>query len=160
MARPKSDDKRNAILAAAARVSAEQGGSATTARIAKEARVAEGTLFTYFANKDDLLNQLYLDLKSGLRDVMLHGYPLDAPLRERAHHAWNAYVDWGISRPAERRAMEAERETIDRYVAAYLSTRVGELVDTRITGVQPLVAAAPPARRGGPRPPRASPPAP
>ncbi|TDV13835.1 TetR/AcrR family transcriptional regulator [Paraburkholderia caballeronis] len=105
MARPKSDDKRNAILAAAARVIAEQGGSATTARIAKEARVAEGTLFTYFANKDDLLNQLYLDLKSGLRDVMLHGYPLNAPLRERAHHAWNAYVDWGISRPAERRAM-------------------------------------------------------
>jgi len=40
-----------------------------------------------------------------------------------------------ISR-AERRAMEAERETIDRYVAAYLSTRVGELVETRITGVQ------------------------
>ena len=39
---------------------------------------------------------------------------------------------------AERRAMEAERETIDRYVAAYLSTKVGELVDTRITGVQPF----------------------
>jgi ribonuclease R len=38
----------------------------------------------------------------------------------------------------ERRAMEAERETIDRYVAAYLSERVGELVETRITGVQPF----------------------
>jgi ribonuclease R len=37
---------------------------------------------------------------------------------------------------AERRAMEAERETIDRYVAAYLATRVGEVLDTRITGVQ------------------------
>ncbi|MFS0736898.1 ribonuclease R [Sphingomonas sp. 1P06PA] len=40
-----------------------------------------------------------------------------------------------ISR-AERRAMEAERETIDRYVAAYLSTRVGELLETKISGVQ------------------------
>jgi ribonuclease R len=38
----------------------------------------------------------------------------------------------------ERRAMEAERETIDRYVAAYLSERVGDLVDCRITGVQPF----------------------
>ncbi len=37
---------------------------------------------------------------------------------------------------AERRAMEAERDTVDRYVAAYLSTKVGELLDTRITGVQ------------------------
>jgi len=36
----------------------------------------------------------------------------------------------------ERRAMEAERDTIDRYVAAWLSARVGEVFDTRITGVQ------------------------
>ena len=37
---------------------------------------------------------------------------------------------------AERRAMEAERETIDRYVAAWLSARVGEVFECRITGVQ------------------------
>ncbi|WP_091144520.1 ribonuclease R family protein [Novosphingobium sp. CF614] len=37
---------------------------------------------------------------------------------------------------AERRAMEAERETIDRYVAAWLSARVGEVFGTRITGVR------------------------
>ena len=37
---------------------------------------------------------------------------------------------------AERRAMEAERETIDRYVAAYLAERVGDVVDARITGVK------------------------
>jgi len=37
---------------------------------------------------------------------------------------------------AERRAMEAERETIDRYVAAWLAARVGEVFDTRVTGVQ------------------------
>jgi ribonuclease R len=38
----------------------------------------------------------------------------------------------------ERRAMEAERDTIDRYVAAYLADRVGQLVECRITGVQPF----------------------
>jgi ribonuclease R len=38
----------------------------------------------------------------------------------------------------ERRAMEAERETVDRYVAAYLADRVGQLVPCRITGVQPF----------------------
>lgn len=37
---------------------------------------------------------------------------------------------------AERRAMAAERETIDRYVAAWLSARVGEVFECRITGVQ------------------------
>ena len=37
---------------------------------------------------------------------------------------------------AERRAMVAERETIDRYVAAWLSARVDEVFATRITGVR------------------------
>ncbi|MBS0482858.1 MAG: VacB/RNase II family 3'-5' exoribonuclease [Proteobacteria bacterium] len=37
---------------------------------------------------------------------------------------------------AERRAMEAERETVDRYVAAWLSARVGEVFECRITSVQ------------------------
>ncbi|MES2058403.1 MAG: ribonuclease R [Pseudomonadota bacterium] len=40
----------------------------------------------------------------------------------------------GIS-ALERRAMEAERDTIDRYVAAFLAERVGQVVETRITGV-------------------------
>ncbi|MEA3029838.1 MAG: ribonuclease [Sphingomonadales bacterium] len=38
----------------------------------------------------------------------------------------------------ERRAMIAERETMDRYVAAYLADQVGALVKCRITGVQPF----------------------
>jgi ribonuclease R len=38
----------------------------------------------------------------------------------------------------ERRAMVAERETMDRYVAAYLADRVGALLQCRITGVQPF----------------------
>ena len=40
----------------------------------------------------------------------------------------------GIS-ALERRAMEAERDTIDRYVAAFLAERVGDVVEARITGV-------------------------
>ncbi|MGE0180343.1 MAG: RNB domain-containing ribonuclease, partial [Sphingomonas sp.] len=38
----------------------------------------------------------------------------------------------------ERRAMVAERETMDRYVAAFLADQVGAVVDCRITGVQPF----------------------
>ncbi|MES2327624.1 MAG: ribonuclease R [Pseudomonadota bacterium] len=38
----------------------------------------------------------------------------------------------------ERRAMEAERDTIDRYVAAFLADQVGQLVECRITGIQPF----------------------
>ena len=104
MARPKSEDKRNAILAAA-EVVAEQGLGAPTARIAKLAGVAEGTLFTYFDNKDELLNQLYLDIKSELREVMMTTYPKQASVRDRAQHVWDKFVDWGVAQPQKRRAM-------------------------------------------------------
>jgi len=38
----------------------------------------------------------------------------------------------------ERRAMEAERDTIDRYVAAFLADRVGQILPCRISGAQPF----------------------
>ncbi|WP_211371421.1 ribonuclease R [Altericroceibacterium indicum] len=42
----------------------------------------------------------------------------------------------GAISDTERRAMAAERDTVDRYVAAWLASRVGEVFETRITGVQ------------------------
>jgi AcrR family transcriptional regulator len=61
--RPKSDEKRSVILQETTRVIVMQGLSAPTMVIAKEAGVANGSLFTYFATKTDLFNQLYLELK-------------------------------------------------------------------------------------------------
>ncbi|MFJ3487382.1 TetR/AcrR family transcriptional regulator [Pseudomonas sp. NPDC090202] len=105
MARPKSEDKRNALLDAALQVFAEQGLAAPTSKIAKNAGVAEGTLFNYFETKDDLLNQLYVELKAQLRDVMLPGYPSDQDLKARLRHAWHTYVGWGVEHPQKRKVM-------------------------------------------------------
>jgi AcrR family transcriptional regulator len=105
MARPLSKDKREAILQAAAEVVAVLGVSAPTAKIAKGAGVAEGTLFTYFANKDELLNRLYLELKMDLRDAVITGYPVSESLIERSRHFWDRYIGWGSAHPLKRRAM-------------------------------------------------------
>ena len=105
MARPLSEEKRTAILEATAEVVAMLGVSAPTAKIAKEAGVAEGTLFTYFANKDELLNRLYLELKMDLRDAMMTGYPAGKSLIVRNRHVWNRFIGWGSAHPLKRRAM-------------------------------------------------------
>jgi AcrR family transcriptional regulator len=105
MARPRSEDKRNSIIAAAMRVVAEQGIGAPTSRIAREAGVAEGSLFTYFSTKDELLNQLYLEIKAGLRDEMMHGFPKAAALKNRVRYAWEKYVDWGVKNVEARKAL-------------------------------------------------------
>ncbi len=96
MARPKSEDKRNAILDAATRVFAECGlTAAPTSEISKEAGVAEGTLFTYFKTKDDLMNALYREIKLELADAMMSGFPRKKSVRTRLQHVWDGYVNWG-----------------------------------------------------------------
>ena len=105
MARPLSEDKRTAILEAATEVVAVLGVSAPTAKIAKGAGVAEGTLFTYFPNKDELLNRLYLELKTDLRDAMMAGYPSGKSPIDRNRHVWDRFVGWGSAHPLKRRAM-------------------------------------------------------
>jgi AcrR family transcriptional regulator len=101
MARPKSETKRNAILAAATTVFAERGLGAPTASISAAAGVAEGTLFTYFETKEALLNALYCDIRVGLADAMMAGFPRKKSVRDRLAHVWRQYVDWGVTHPRE-----------------------------------------------------------
>jgi AcrR family transcriptional regulator len=104
MARPRSEDKRTAIFDAATEVVAVHGVAAPTAAIARGAGVAEGTLFTYFATKDVLLNQLYLRIKTRLRDAMMADYPSGKGLPLRCRHVWERYIGWGSAHPLERKA--------------------------------------------------------
>lgn len=105
MARAKSEDKRLALLSAAIDVFAEEGLSARTAKIARRAGVAEGTLFTYFETKDELFNQLYLHLKGELYQKMIPAYPEQADLKTQVKHIWRAYVEWGVESDNVRQVM-------------------------------------------------------
>ncbi|EGB1761552.1 TetR/AcrR family transcriptional regulator [Salmonella enterica] len=90
MARPKSEDKKQALLEAATQAIAQSGIAASTAVIARNAGVAEGTLFRYFATKDELINTLYRSIT-------------DAKMMTR--FIWNSYISWGLNHPARHRAI-------------------------------------------------------
>jgi TetR/AcrR family fatty acid metabolism transcriptional regulator len=65
----RSQDKRTIILDAALRTFVKRGYSETTvAEIASEAAVAEGTLYNYFQNKEDLLLALFDEKWGGIID--------------------------------------------------------------------------------------------
>lgn len=102
MARPLSEEKREAILEAATALIAVSGVSASTAAIAKSANVAEGTLFTYFPSKDDLLNHLYLSLSEKLADT-LACTPTSDP-RKVVGHILGQLIEWGVRNPSKYRA--------------------------------------------------------
>jgi TetR/AcrR family fatty acid metabolism transcriptional regulator len=60
MARRRTDDKRQRILHAAVRVFAKKGyHGAKVAEIARKADVADGTIYLYFRNKEDILVSLF-----------------------------------------------------------------------------------------------------
>src|ERR1700716_3217571 len=106
MARPKSEDKRNAIIDAATHLFAERGlTAAPTSEISKQAGVAEGTLFTYFKTKDDLINALYREIKLELADAMMSGFPRKKSVRTRLRHVWDGYVNWGVANPEQRKVL-------------------------------------------------------
>jgi AcrR family transcriptional regulator len=105
MPRPRSDEKRSAILAAATRIIVTQGLGAPTMGIAKEAGVANGSLFTYFETKADLFNQLYLELKTEMASAAMKDFPDSAKLREQFFHIWQHWMNWAVLFPEKRRAL-------------------------------------------------------
>ena len=105
MARPLSEDKRNAILAAATALIAEQGLTTPTAEIAKRAGVPNGSVFTYFSTKLDLFNALYLDLKTDLTDAVLEGIATERDVHAQLRLLWTIWTHWGANNPTKRRAL-------------------------------------------------------
>jgi AcrR family transcriptional regulator len=103
MARVRSPEKRSAILKAAVHEIAKSGLGASTATIARRAGIASGSLFTYFASKEELLNELYLELKVEVYERINADFPRQASLERRAWHIWSNYLGWAIEFPAERK---------------------------------------------------------
>jgi len=84
--------KYHRILEAAVKVFARQGfHSSTVAQVAKEAKVADGTIYLYFKNKDDILVQFFSyrakQVFDRFRDAVRRGPDATAKLRNlvRAH---------------------------------------------------------------------------
>jgi AcrR family transcriptional regulator len=127
LARALSEAKYEAILTAAMEIIAEVGLAASTAQIAKVAKIADGSLFTYFPTKDALLNTLYLTIKTEIATAMLSDYPARASTIERARHVWRSYVLWGVSNPGKRK------------VIAQLSVSNRLTVETRTASMKPLM---------------------
>lgn len=126
MARPKSEDKKQALLEAATAAFAQSGIAASTSAIARSAGVAEGTLFRYFATKDDLLNELYLSIKTGLVASMVAGLtPNEKRPKENARNIWNSYINWGIRNPMEHKAIR--RMALSERITDETRTRVKEM---------------------------------
>jgi AcrR family transcriptional regulator len=92
-------------MSAATRVIASEGLSAATAAIAKEAAISNGSLFTYFGSKTDLLNELHQELKAEMAQAATAGVAWEDDAREQMRQVWSNWLQWATSHPEKRRAL-------------------------------------------------------
>jgi len=111
LARPRSDQKRQAILDAAVELFADRGiGHAPTSAISSAAGVAEGTLFTYFKTKDELLNELYREMRKEI-DREMADFPFSADARTRLRFVWDRFLDLAEKYPKRLKVQQQLRSS-------------------------------------------------
>jgi AcrR family transcriptional regulator len=107
--RPLVDDKRRRILDAAHRVFAARGYHGTAVpEVAAAAKVGTGTLYRYFATKEDLVNEVYRDAKARLRSALMDGLDFRAAGERWFLSAWGRLIAFARAEPAAFQFLEMQ----------------------------------------------------
>jgi AcrR family transcriptional regulator len=100
-------DKKEKLLQAALKLFVEFGFHNTpTSKIAREAGIANGTLFYFFPTKDDLVKALYVDLKSQLAAHTAETIRNKTDLRAMMQGYYTATLIWAQQNRTAFRFME------------------------------------------------------
>jgi len=87
--RVKSNEKRIALLKATLSLVINNGfHDAPMSQIAKMAGVSPATIYIYFENKQDLINQLYLEIKESFSTQAFKNYDGNQPIKESFQQIW------------------------------------------------------------------------
>ncbi len=115
-------DKRERILAAAERVFARRGFfAARVSEIAKDAGVADGTIYLYFKNKDDLLISLFESRMKQVNEVLrvaIAAVP-DAPPLDQLRAFIRAYLRLVHDEPAAAEVLTIELRQSSKFMKEY-----------------------------------------
>jgi len=111
-------DRRESILEAALELFAERGfhGTAVPA-VAEVAHVGAGTIYRYFASKEDLVNVVYKRWKGALAHAIVTDFPLHATAREQFHAFFSRAIDFATEHPRAFKFLELHHH------APYLDAR-------------------------------------
>ena len=94
----KSIDKRNALVKATIELVNNNGFHATPmSKIAKMANVSPATIYLYFENKQDLVNQTYIDVKEAYTRYAFESYNDTMPVEAGFELIWNRIADFKLN---------------------------------------------------------------
>lgn len=100
--KPKDDEKLRAIANATFTLVEQTGLSGLTmAAIAREAKLATGTLYVYFKSKEELLVALYEQAKTQTAASLMQGDDPSAPFRSRFQRMWTNWLAHQLAHSAQ-----------------------------------------------------------
>jgi len=93
----KSIDKRNALVKATIELVNNNGFHATPmSKIAKMANVSPATIYLYFENKQDLVNQTYIEMKAEYTKYAFANFNPDMNVVDGFKLIWNRIADFKL----------------------------------------------------------------
>lgn len=96
------NDKRKDLLAAALQLFVQYGFHGTpTSKIAKQAGVANGTLFHYYKTKEDLIVSLYIDIKTRMGEYIETKVPVGKKAKEMFKEQFTQVLLWSLENKDE-----------------------------------------------------------
>ncbi len=99
-------DKRTQIIEASIDLFASNGfWNTPTSKITKHAGVSTGTLFNYFDSKNDLIDEVYMQLRHEQTAHFSAEFPTTGNVKTRFEHIWFRYIDWGVKHPVRYRLL-------------------------------------------------------
>ena len=103
-------DKRTLLLDTTLDLLSEFGFHGTPiSLIAQRAGVGAGTIYRYFPNKEELINELFKEIKRKVIGAMLNNYGEEGTYKERFRHLWKNMVYYFIEHPKEFQFIEQHR---------------------------------------------------
>lgn len=105
-------EKRRILIESAMQVVAEKGlQRSTTAEIARRAGVGEGTLYRYFTNKEELIEQAAFYVSRLVSDSLLKNHDEKAPVYSQYVNLCITFLKIGMEDPLPHRFMEQFRNS-------------------------------------------------
>ena len=98
---PAGPERRDAILDAALECFVDRGFHGTAMPdIAKKTGIAAGTIYHYFASKEELVNALFRKWKAEIARRVFTAFPQGAPTREQFSVMWREMIAFALAHPA------------------------------------------------------------
>ncbi|MCK5781370.1 MAG: TetR/AcrR family transcriptional regulator [Flavobacteriales bacterium] len=110
-------DKKTLILNTTLRLLSKNGFHGTPiSMIAENASIGAGTIYRYFKNKEELINELFIEIKKRIINAMYEGYDETADYETRFRVLWVNMINYYNDNPTEFVFIEQHR------YAPYVST--------------------------------------